>query len=492
MTVKTFVQPNFTTTDSNVTYKIEIDSSIQVLNEIAGSFAPHEAATPDMTVLIDAGRIYDGTTFTLKAQQTTTTITAPVTNPRIDRIAINKTTGLYNIIAGSEAASPVPPSYTSDHFPVCQVALVVSQTSILNANITDERPLIYGTGGSGATNPLEVGVDDTTAGVIEVYGHAAASTVGGKTQLYTAADHDTTYEYYHIGVVSDDLIIGREGETDITLNSSGNTIAHGAIEVQGAGIAGNARGTDALCIQSTRSAATQVASGANSVALGSRVTASSVQTVAVGYNCRAVANGAIAIGANADAPNNGDICIGEDATAVGAGNAVVIGRLGSVTADSGMVIGHSKSYLDGQLSFQGSHFIDYAQTSFLEYYNTTTDATATELFLDGGSARAILRASTTWGFIITMVGRQTGGGAGTAGDSKIQVVTGAIKRDASNNTALIGTITTVSTHNDAAASGWTFSVTADDTNEALKIEVTGEASKDITWLVSCKLTEIGI
>jgi hypothetical protein len=78
-------------------------------------------------------------TLTEKAAQTTATITAPTTDPRIDRVVIDDTTGTVSVITGTEAASPTPPALTAGKLPIAQVALVVSQTTIVNADITDER-----------------------------------------------------------------------------------------------------------------------------------------------------------------------------------------------------------------------------------------------------------------------------------------------------------------------------------------------------------------
>lgn len=143
----TMTLPDQTQSASN--YKNNIDATIRVLAEVAANFAAHEAAIPDMTVVIDAGKLWDGNTHTAKIQQTTSAFVAPITNPRIDRIAIDTATGNLVVIPGTEAASPVVPSYSNGQFPLCQVALVVGQTSIVNANIIDERPLINAGGPSG-------------------------------------------------------------------------------------------------------------------------------------------------------------------------------------------------------------------------------------------------------------------------------------------------------------------------------------------------------
>lgn len=141
MTVSKFTQPSYPS-DGGANYPVNIDAAIAAMAEVAANFAPHEATTPDMTVIIDAGKLMNAGTLITQTQQTTTTFTAPVTDPRIDRIAIDTDTGLYTIIAGTEAASPVAPDYSSNHYPVCQILLTVGMTEIANSDITSERPLI--------------------------------------------------------------------------------------------------------------------------------------------------------------------------------------------------------------------------------------------------------------------------------------------------------------------------------------------------------------
>ena len=141
MTVTTKSLPT-QTIDSAPTYKDNIDATMRVLDEIAGNFAPHQVATPNMTIVIDSGKIWDGAVWASEIQQITTTITAPSVNPRIDRIAIDISTGNYVIITGAENVTPVAPVYQHGQYPICQIALAVSQTQIANADIIDERPLI--------------------------------------------------------------------------------------------------------------------------------------------------------------------------------------------------------------------------------------------------------------------------------------------------------------------------------------------------------------
>ena len=96
-----------------------------------------------MTVRVDAGSILNGVTLTEVAAQNTSTITAPSTNPRIDRVVLNPSDGTVSVITGSEAVSPTAPAITSGRIPLCQISLTTSQTEIVNADIVDERPYYF-------------------------------------------------------------------------------------------------------------------------------------------------------------------------------------------------------------------------------------------------------------------------------------------------------------------------------------------------------------
>lgn len=197
MPVTTKSLPTQTAEDPPV-YFNKLDETIRVHDEIAGNFAAHESISPNMTVTIDSGKSWDGTTFTSKAEQITTTIVAPAANPRIDRIAIVIATGTYVIITGAENVSPVAPAYSDTHFPVCQVSLVVSQTTITNEDIIDERALVSG-GGGGApynitdnsdTNWLTVDINERAefAGDVALLGDGQTLYLGGFNDL--SLQHD--------------------------------------------------------------------------------------------------------------------------------------------------------------------------------------------------------------------------------------------------------------------------------------------------------------
>ena len=144
MTAK-FIQPDHTSQDS-ATYKNNINASISVMARIAAMFAPHAQDTPNMTITIDAGSLLVGSSIVSQNAQNTGTITAPTSNPRLDLVVIDAVTAAISVITGTEAGSPSLPAIPISKMPVAQIALSVSQTSIINSNITDLR---IGAGGSG-------------------------------------------------------------------------------------------------------------------------------------------------------------------------------------------------------------------------------------------------------------------------------------------------------------------------------------------------------
>lgn len=153
MTVGTFLQPDHET-QSGAIYKAAIDNSLAVLARIGQMFAPHEQATPNMTVRLDAGALLANVTLSEIAAQSTGTITAPTgTDHRIDRVVIDATTGAVSVITGTPGALPrTAPAITTGKLPICQVALAHGMTVITNDLITDER--VGGGGGGGEAFPV--------------------------------------------------------------------------------------------------------------------------------------------------------------------------------------------------------------------------------------------------------------------------------------------------------------------------------------------------
>ena len=68
------------------------------------------------------------------------------------------------------------------------------------------------------TGVLDVGVDDTQRGIINVYGHGAATREGGSIKIYSAADHDTVLDYMELWWDQDDFEFAPNGNSALEWN----------------------------------------------------------------------------------------------------------------------------------------------------------------------------------------------------------------------------------------------------------------------------------
>lgn len=127
------------------------------------------------------------------------------------------------------------------------------------------------------------------------------------------------------------------------------------------------------------------------------------------------------------------------------------------------------------------------QTSILVLGRETTDATVTTLASNSSAA------STTNQLIIGPNGASYVRGSVIAtvtagGDTKAWTFDAVIKRGAT--TSLVAAVVPVVVAADAGAAAWTISVTADNTNSALAVAVTGAAATTIRWVCKLEATEV--
>jgi hypothetical protein len=163
------------TSDDSGTYKSKIDAAHKISDRVSWAFACYAKDTPDMQVLVGPGSIHYGLTVVEKTEQTSSTITAPSGNPRIDRVVVDHHTGVMAIVTGSESASPVPPALSAGQVPVAQILLDNSPatTQITNSLITDERAL--------SRLGLEIQSDEIKAGAVDKTAIGAAAV--GRSEL---------------------------------------------------------------------------------------------------------------------------------------------------------------------------------------------------------------------------------------------------------------------------------------------------------------------
>jgi len=201
----------------------------------------------------------------------------------------------------------------------------------------------------------------------------------------------------------------------------------------GVGVGGNARGESSVDLQTIRTGATEVASGAGAATLA-----------------------------------------GDSNTASGQNSATLAGKQ-AVAKRYGQV-----AQAAGSFAVNGD-----AQASTYVMRGTTTNASPVILTLDGTSAKPVLDNYTTWMFEILIVGRNV---SSLVEESASFMFRGAIdQRGTLASTALVAGVGK-EVHKDVSA--WDADVTADTVNGALEIEVTGEVGKNIRWVAFVRTVEV--
>jgi hypothetical protein len=238
------------------------------------------------------------------------------------------------------------------------------------------------------------------------------------------------------------------GGTVLTLKPDGTTI----LEATGQ-TAGNARGVGAIDLQAVRTSATAVAGGAAAVGIGQNCAATAANSVSIGMNCTASAAGAVAIGRDTVA------------SGVRAGG---FGAFASAQARTQFAFG-------GGYDLAGQH-----QHNVFVGGVETTNATPAAVLAGGvAGSRFTIPAKTAFFVLGHVIGLRSDYAAAVVFEFRALLM-----RNSANSTTLVGTPTVSQLFATAALSTCAVAVTADDTNEALNINVTGVAATNIRWTLT--------
>jgi hypothetical protein len=322
------------------------------------------------------------------------------------------------------------------------------------------------TGGAGLTANIRYFVRDAATNVFKV-----ATTVSG-----AAVDVTTNYTAATVERIAAVVITTRNVAPFIV-----------GPKPDGTAVGGDARGLRAINIAMSRDASTEVASGNDSIAIGTRSSASGGNGVAVGRLARANATSATGVGQATNAGQSAT-AIGTEASATGLAS-VALGNAVTASAQDAVAIGSYDANDNGNIATAircvGLNAIAnmrgmLATRPFNAVYwgGQTTNNTATILNLDATATnRFTIAANTALAVDIHLVARRSD----TADKWLVARRFLGIRRDGSNNTSLIGTVQDYGHDQSAGSPSWTFALTADDTNEALQLEVTGAASETVQW-----------
>jgi hypothetical protein len=268
---------------------------------------------------------------------------------------------------------------------------------------------------------------------------------------------------------------------DLVLSPNGTGAIQAQIPDSGTG-GGNLRGDNAVDLQQVRTAATQVASAVTTtISGGRRNTASGAASVISGGQDN-TASGTLAMisGGSFGAASGAQSTIGGDNNTASGTYSVVPGGFRGVANQYGM-----SSYASGRFAADGD-----AQYSRMIVRTQTIDTTATILTADGGAGSAATRITipnnTGFRFNIMIMARDIG-----STDSRWWDFNGGIIKDTTAlSTALVGSNAANTGFNSLNAQGWAATATADTTNGALAITVTGALGVTIRWVAVVNLCRV--
>jgi hypothetical protein len=371
---------------------------------------------------------------------------------------------------------------------------------------------------AGATTYTLPSADGTTGQVLQTNGSAGlswatpATGVSNFTSNLNTTAPNATVPYVQL------LATNAATNVDVAITPKGT----GAFSLQVADNAtagGNKRGTNAIDLQTLRSNASQVASGASAVAIGTYNTASGGGAIAIGGGSVASGFNSVAIGPLATASNSYSFAVGNnsissgsssvafngtasgDSSFVAVNNSTASGSYSIAITESGTASSNNSTVLGGRYgnsrSLVGNKVFPAAfgttsgarQLTFVILGLDTTDATTSYLGSNGTSSinstttNIVLPENSAFYFKGTVVAGVTGGG-----NTKGWTIEGVVKRGAA--VAFVGTPTVTSSFADAGASSWTITVATNTTIGGINIVATGQASTNIRWVGNFEIVEM--
>jgi len=176
--------------------------------------------------------------------------------------------------------------------------------------------------------------------------------------------------------------------------------------------------------------------------------------------------------------------------ACGNRSSIVGGTFNVATGCYSSIVGGSAACAPrfGQRSFASGGWIAFggcgvSQQIDLVGRNTTTGATPVNIFLDGSTQRISVLNETAMFVTINIAGITSGGTSAAHYIRKVAI------KNVGGTTSLIGTVSTIGTDVEDNAS-YDVTITADNTNDALDIQVTGVVGDTMRWTVHIEGVEI--
>jgi hypothetical protein len=428
-------------------------------NQISAS-----ASTGAVTLSVPSAFIAPGTV------QVTTSLTVDTLTPNAALYAttggqIVSTAALTNgqILVGSTGGAPVAATITAG----TGISVTNAGGSITIATTSGSHVTSFSAGTTGLTPNTATTGDVTLAGTLAVAnGGTGLTALGTANQVFGVNAGATAAEYKTLAAGTGMSVV--HGANVVTFNNTGVTsvglTAPSIFTVSGSPVTTTGTLDFALNTQA-----------AHAVFVGP-TTGTAVPTF------RALAYADLPIQLYVENP------VAPVAPSVAGNNSVAIGSGSATSAANGFAVGAgSLASTIGQKAFANGSFggSGDAQTSLYVARNITTDATLTELFLDGSATQLVMPNNSVFTFDILVAARRTDA---TGGGAAYRFVGVARKDTTAGSVTFIGTPSkTVIGETNAA---WDAAVSVDTTSGAFRVRVTGEAAKTIRWVATIQTTEV--
>ena len=241
-----------------------------------------------------------------------------------------------------------------------------------------------------------------------------------------------------------------------------------------------AGGVDSLAAAIANNSSSYGATGANSVAIGDRSKATASRSIAIsGFGAIASGTESVAIGYSADALEEGSLALGK-ASVSNSRFGVAIGQA------STQGVRYRHAYGGNRFSSTGD-----CQAGLFILKVATTDATPDVLCTNTSAPSSInqvvLPNNSVYGFTGTVIARED---SSSTDDFAVWEIKGGAVRGASASTTALGSYNINKISESTGAANWSIALSADTTNGAVAITVTGEAAHNIRWVATVNTTEV--
>lgn len=370
------------------------------------------------------------------------------------------------------------------------------------ADASGSDPDLYRDNASSATTPtasgtnaVAIGDDAVASGVASVaFGQQTDATGTNAIAIGSGAQATQPHAVAIRGTAS-----ARES-TAIGVNNVANgavAAGEGSMALQGS----YASGTDSFAATIATNSSSYGATGANSIAMGYQAKATNTYSTSIGSLNNVTAYGGFGAGDNNAVSGDYGVAIGRQNTSgstVSGRTNVALGYGNSATGGAAFAIGDRASTqgIYGKMAHSSGYGagLGTAQSGEIVLYGATTDATPKKICSGAGSSntanatnQVVLPNNSCYGFTGTVIARED---SSSTNDFAVWEVKGGAVRAGSASTTALGSYNINKISESTGAANWSIALSADTTNGAVAITVTGEASHNIRWVATINTTEV--